>query len=146
MDYSSNYPKLSPAQRPVSVILALDPFDFLYLPHISQTRKDLVQLTVPAGCAIIFADACLRLGGLNDSQNNQYWLFGYMVSSANQFPPNKLFRYSWKEATNDMDTSIEYIKMKAGNECVGYVEYVSGEGVEGEPDSGGGKQKSKCCM
>ncbi len=45
-----------------------------------------------------------------------------------------------------MDASIEYIKMKAGNECVGYVEYVSGEGVEGEPDSGGGKQKRKCCM
>ncbi len=72
LDYSSNYPKLSPAQRLVSVILALDPFDFLYLPHISETRKDLVELTVPAGHAIIFADACLHLGGPNDSPNHQY--------------------------------------------------------------------------
>jgi hypothetical protein len=66
-----------------------------------------------------------------------------MVSSANQFPPNRVFRYSWKGATNDMDASIKYIKMKAGNECVGYVDYVSGEGVEGDADGGGGKQKSK---
>ena len=40
-DYSSNYPEIAPAQRPVSVILtlALDPFDFMYLRHISQKRK-----------------------------------------------------------------------------------------------------------
>jgi hypothetical protein len=47
-DYSSNYPEFAPAQRPVSVILALDPFDFMYLPHISQSRKVLVHLTVPS--------------------------------------------------------------------------------------------------
>jgi hypothetical protein len=34
-DYLSNYPEITPAQRPVSVILALDQFDFMYLPHIS---------------------------------------------------------------------------------------------------------------
>ncbi len=72
LDYSSNYPKLAPAQRPVSVILALDSFNFLYLPHIFQTSKDLVQLTVPAGHAIIFTDACLHSGGPNDSPNHQY--------------------------------------------------------------------------
>ncbi len=94
LDYSSNYSELAPAQRPVSVILALDPFDFIYLPHIFQTRKDLVQLTVPAGYAIIFTDACLPLGGPNDSLNHQYPLFGYMVSSANLFPANRVFKYS----------------------------------------------------
>ncbi len=57
-DYESNYPEIAPAQRPVSVILALDPFDFMYLPHITQKRKDIVHLTVPAGHAIIFTDAC----------------------------------------------------------------------------------------
>jgi hypothetical protein len=60
LDYSSNYPELAPAQRRVSVILALDPFDFIQLPHISQTRKDLVQLTAPAGHAISFTDASLH--------------------------------------------------------------------------------------
>jgi hypothetical protein len=57
-----------------------------------------------------------------------------------------VFKYSWKGATNDMDATIEYIKMKGGNECVDYVDYVSGEGVEGDADGGGGKQKSKSCM
>ncbi len=146
LDYSSNYPKLAPAQRPVSVILALDPFDFIYLPHTSQTRKDLVQLTVPAGHAIIFIDTCLHSVGPNDSPNHQYQLFGYMVSSANQFPTNRVYKYSWKGATDDLDEAIEYIEMKGWNECVDYVDYGSGEGVEGDVDGGGGKQKSKSSM
>jgi hypothetical protein len=69
-----------------------------------------------------------------------------MVSSANQFPTNRVFKYSWKGATNDMDATIKYIEMKGGNECVDYVDYVSGEGVEGDADGGGGKQKNKSCM
>ncbi len=69
-----------------------------------------------------------------------------MVSSANQFPANRVLKYSWKGATNDMDATIEYIKMKGGNECVDDVDYVSGEGVEGDADGGGGKQKSKSSM
>jgi hypothetical protein len=68
-NYSSNYPEISPAQRPVSVILALDPFVFMYLPHISQKRRDIVHLTVPAGHAVIFTEACLYSGGANKSKN-----------------------------------------------------------------------------
>ena len=79
-DYSSNYPKFAPAQRPVSVILALDPFDFMYLPHISQRRKDLVHLTVPAGHAVIFTEACLHSGGANDSTKHLFRLFAYIVT------------------------------------------------------------------
>jgi hypothetical protein len=69
-----------------------------------------------------------------------------MVISANQFPANRVFEYSRKGATNDMDTTIEYIEIKGGNECVDDVDYVSGEGVEGDADGGGGKQKSKSSM
>jgi hypothetical protein len=54
---------------------------------------------------------------------------------------NRVFKYSRKGDTNDMDTTIEYIEMKVGNECVDYVDYVSGEGVEGDADDGRGKQK-----
>jgi hypothetical protein len=71
-DYSSNYPEIAPAERPVSVILALDPFDIQYLPHISQKRRDIVHLTVPAGHAIIFTEACLHSGGANISKNRLY--------------------------------------------------------------------------
>ncbi len=95
---------------------------------------------------IIFTNACLHLGGPNDSSNHQDRLFGYMVSSANQFPTNRVFKYSWKGATDDMDATIQNIEMKGGNECVDYVDYVSGEGVEGNANGGGGKQKIKSCM
>jgi hypothetical protein len=74
-DYSSNYPKFTIAQRLVSAIFALDPFDFMYLPHISQRRKDLVHLTVPAGHAVIFTKACLHSGGANDSTKHLFRLF-----------------------------------------------------------------------
>ncbi len=92
LDYLSNYPKIAPAQRPVSVILALDPFVFMYLPHISQKMRDIVHLTVPAGHAIIFPDACLHSGGANNSIKHLYLLFAYMVSSADQLPTfNSIF-------------------------------------------------------
>jgi hypothetical protein len=57
-----------------------------------------------------------------------------------------VFKYSWKGTTDDMDATIECIKMKGGNECVDCVDYVSGECVEGDADGGGEKQKSKSCM
>jgi hypothetical protein len=69
-----------------------------------------------------------------------------MNSSANQFLTNRVFKYSWKGATDDMDATIKYIEMKGGNECVDCVDYVGGGGVEGDADGGGGKQKSKRCM
>ncbi len=93
-DYSSNYPKFAPAQRQVSVILALDPFDFIYLHHISQRRKDLVHLTVPPRHAVIFTEACLQLGGVNDSTKHLFRLFAYMVRCADHFPTNQVFKYS----------------------------------------------------
>ncbi len=88
-DYSSHYPEIAPAERPVSVILALDPFEIQYLPHISLTRGDIVHLTVPAGHAIIFTDACLHAGGANNSTKTLFRLFGYMVSTTAHFPVNK---------------------------------------------------------
>jgi hypothetical protein len=80
-DYASKLLKLPPENRLVSVILALDPFDFMYLPHITLTRKDITHLTVPAGHAIMFTNACLHLGGPNNSDSTKICLFAYMASS-----------------------------------------------------------------
>jgi hypothetical protein len=38
LDYSSNHPKLAPVQRPVSVILALNPFIFLSTSYFSNQK------------------------------------------------------------------------------------------------------------
>ena len=142
-DYSSNFPLLLPEQRPVSVILALDPFDFIYLPHLSQKRKDLVHLTIPAGHAAIFTESCLHSGGANDSSKTLFRLFAYMVSSPDQFPDNRVFKYSWKGADDNMDATIEYSEEKGG-EVGDDDEY--DEGVSGDADNGGGKSESNCGM
>ncbi len=65
-DYSFSYVELPPTYRLLSVILALDPFDFTYLPHENLTRKDITHLNVPAGHAIFFPSACLHSGGANN--------------------------------------------------------------------------------
>jgi ectoine hydroxylase-related dioxygenase (phytanoyl-CoA dioxygenase family) len=76
-DYSSFYPKLPPHERPVSIILALDDFEFTYLPHSTLPRKDIVSIKVPPGHAIFFTNACLHSGGPNYSQTNKIRLFAY---------------------------------------------------------------------
>ena len=83
-------------------IISLDPFEIQYLPHISLTRGDIVHMTVPAGHAIIFTDACLHAGGVNNSTKTLFQLFGYMVSTLAQFPVNQVFKYNWNGASDDM--------------------------------------------
>jgi hypothetical protein len=142
-DYSSHYPEIAPAERPVSVILALDPFEIQYLPHISLTRGDIVHLTVPAGHAIIFTDACLHAGGANNSTKTLFRLFGYMVSTTAHFPVNQVFKYDWNGANDDMDATISFVDEKTGeerdNENEGYMDSDS-------DNDGGGKQKSHSGM
>jgi hypothetical protein len=142
-DYSSHYPEIAPAARPVSVILALDPFEIQYLPHISLTRRDIVHLTVPAGHAIIFTDACLHAGGANNSTKTLFRLFGYMVSTTAHFPVNQVFKYDWNGANDDMDATISFVDEKTGeerdNENEGYMDSDS-------DNDGGGKQKSHSGM
>ncbi len=117
----------------------------MYLPHISQRRKDLVHLTVPAGHAVIFTKACLNSGGANDYTKHLFRLFANMVSCGDHFPTNQMFKYSWKGADNDMSATIEYTKEKGGDECGDY-DYGSDEDVDGDADDGGGKPKSKSGM
>ena len=115
-DYSSHYPEIAPAERPISVILALDPFEIQYLPHISLTRGEIVHLTVPAGHGIIFTDACLHAGGANNSTKTLFRLFGYMVSTPAHFPVNQVFKYNWNGPSDDMAATISFVDEKTGEE------------------------------
>jgi hypothetical protein len=49
-DYKSFFNNILPSQRPVSMIMALDEFEFIYFPVLTMKRKELVQITVPDGC------------------------------------------------------------------------------------------------
>ena len=72
-DYKSFFNDLLPDQRPVSLIMALDEFEFIYLPALTRNRKELVNITVPAGHSILFTNACLHSCGAN---NNNSFFFG----------------------------------------------------------------------
>ena len=76
-----------------------------------------MHLTVPAGHAIIFTDACLHSGGANNSKKHLYPLFAYMVSSADQLPANEVYKYVWKRDDDDLDATISYLDVKGGAEC-----------------------------
>jgi hypothetical protein len=95
---------------------------------------------VPTRHAVIFTEACLHSGGANDSTKHLIRLFVYMVSCADHFPTNRVFKYSWKGADNDMDATIEYTQEKGGDECG---DYGNDEDVDGDADDGGEKAKSK---
>ena len=123
-DYSSFYPELPPHERPVSIILALDDFEFIYLPHSTLPRKDIVSIKVPPGHAIFFTNACLHSGGPNFSQNNKIRLFAYMVSNRVHLPMNQVFNYEWSNDDNkDLEAVIQFPQ-----DTVGKTEYDGNEG------------------
>ncbi len=66
-----------------------------------------------------------------------------MVSSTDQFPDNRVFKYSWKGADDDMDATIEYSEEKGGE--VGDDDE-NDEGVSGDANNGGEKLESNSCM
>ena len=129
----SDYPKfhfdIPPEERPVSIILALDAFDFIYLPHLTLTRKDLVTLQVPAGHGIIFTNACLHSGGANDTNQTKLRLFAYMASDLSHIPHNTVTNYDWSSQSEDATLGIA---TETGEEDVD----------EAEEDDGGGKLPS----
>ena len=130
----SDYPKFHsdiPAdQRPVSIILGLDAFNFIYLPHLTLTRKDMITLLVPAGHGIIFTNACLHSGGENDSDKTQFRVFAYMASDLSHIPHNKVTKYNW--SSYDENATIGFATQTGGED--------EDQGME--DNDGGGKMRS----
>jgi hypothetical protein len=61
--YSSFYPNLPPHERPGSIILAMDDFNFKHLPLSTLSRKEIIDINVPPAHAIFFPNSCLHSGG-----------------------------------------------------------------------------------
>ena len=47
------------------MIVALNPFEFIYLPDGKRGRSDLATITVDAGQMIAFTSDCFHAGGAN---------------------------------------------------------------------------------
>ena len=61
-DYPPNVNVLDLPLRPLSFIIALDGFDFMWLPHRMAKRCDIVTETVKQGQMILFSNNCLLAG------------------------------------------------------------------------------------
>ena len=138
-DYKSFFNDTPPHQKPVSVIISLDEFNFIYLPVLTMKRKELVEITVPAGHSIVFTNACLHSGGANNSDQTKFGIFAYMVSDRYQIPNNAVAKYEWKPDHKNSEATINVCNQVAGDKEEG------GADDESFDDGGGGKQKSMLC-
>lgn len=129
-DYPKFYNDIPADQRPVSIILGLDAFNFIYLPHLTLTRKDMITVLVPAGHGIIFTNACLHSGGENDSDETKFRVFAYMASDLSHIPHNKVTKYNW--SSHDENSTIGFATQTGGED----------EDQEMEDDDGGRKLRS----
>ena len=112
-DYPSNVNALDLPLRPLSFIIALDEFDFMWLPHHNAKRCDIVTETVLPGQMILFSNNCLHAGGSNKHNNICTRIFGYICANQNDITVGKVFPYKWSSQDDDAviveDDGIERI-------------------------------------
>jgi hypothetical protein len=100
-DYTADVLERPPGERPISIILAVDPFGLQYLPSQELKRKDRKRLNVNQWEMVMFTKMCLHSGDTNKSDNCRLRLFGYMVSHEEDFPKNKVMLYDWTDNTEN---------------------------------------------
>lgn len=107
-DYHHHVNVRPPDQRPISVMVALDEFEFLYLKDRRDRRGDIITQKVHPKQMIAFTNYCLHAGGANDSGKVCYRLFAYMVSNRDDIPMGNVYYYKWRSINkNPMDDVLE---------------------------------------
>jgi hypothetical protein len=74
-DYTTNVLECPPDERPISIIVAVDPFRLQYLPSHEMKRKDIKRLNVNQGEMVMFTNTCLHSGDTNKSDVYRLRLF-----------------------------------------------------------------------
>jgi hypothetical protein len=112
-DYTMDCKDLEPSLRPISIIVSLNAFRFLYLPTKFDKRGDIIRTTIYRGQMIMFTDDCLHSGGPNKTNKTMYRLFAYLTSRLSDIPANGLSMYTFSEAENPNDAVITEVFNKA---------------------------------
>jgi hypothetical protein len=71
-DYCVECKEQPPSHRPISILIGLDAFTFMYLPTKYSFKKDIVTTVVAPGQMIIITDDCLHSRGANLMDNTVY--------------------------------------------------------------------------
>jgi hypothetical protein len=117
-DYAASVNSRPPHERPVSLMVALDPFEFIYLKNRTDRRRDLITQTIHKGQAISFTNYCLHAGGENKTSQVCYRIFAYMASDSSDIPSGNVFHYHWKGDGDPEDDVIfhEAVEAESANE------------------------------
>jgi hypothetical protein len=102
-DYDDRVNLRPPHDRPVSLMVAFDAFQFLYLKSRNDRRRDLITQVVHPGQAIAFTNYCLHAGGANPTPNECYRLFAYIASDPHDIPNGNVFQHRWIGVGDDVN-------------------------------------------
>jgi hypothetical protein len=102
-DYGDDVNTRPPTHRPISLIVAIDEFEMVYLRDRNNRRRDITSQMIYPGQAMMFTNYCLHAGGASTLGKICYRLFAYMVSDRNDLPNGKVNHYKW-HPTNDDET------------------------------------------
>ena len=100
-DYTADVSQRPLDERPVSIIVAVDPFVLKYLPKDNMMRKEIQKICVRQGEMVMFTNACLHSGDTNESNEYQLRLFSYLVSNEKDFPQNRVTLFDWTDDTDN---------------------------------------------
>lgn len=100
-DYTADVSQRPLDERPVSIIVAVDPFALKYLPNDNMMRKDIKKIFVRQGEMVMFTSACLHSGDTNESNEYRLRLFAYLVSNEKDFPQNRVTLFDWTDDTDN---------------------------------------------
>jgi len=85
-DYPQTVYARPPDQRPISVILALDPFSMEHLSRFEDSEEQRIVSHVRAGEVICFTNHCLHAEGANNTEEDCYRVFAYMAQHQTDIP------------------------------------------------------------
>ena len=100
-DYPQSVEEFEPRYRPVSIIVALNSFNFMYLNDRTSKESEIRETTVYPGEMVMFTNHCLHSGGKNNTDEEQIRLFAYLVSHESHFPPGEVTTWDWQRGDDD---------------------------------------------
>jgi hypothetical protein len=114
-DYTADDLEHPPDERPLSIIMAVDPFGLQYLLSQEMKRKDIKRLHVNQGKKVMFTNTCLHSGDTYESDENRLRLFAYLVSHDKDYPKNVVMLYDWTDNTEDAQIKSAALPSPKGN-------------------------------
>jgi hypothetical protein len=105
-DYDDTVNSRPPRERPVSLLVALDAFDFMHLNSRGDKRREIITQTIQPGQAIAFTNYCLHAGGANNTGKMCYRMFVYMTSDPKDIPNGNVYQYNWQGEDNNTDDDV----------------------------------------